>query len=279
MKVDLVMWSKHGPEELVLKQIERVIPIKAVNQKILVVDDYEDLKNKYVLNYGWKIVINEGKGISGAANAALKNVKSKYFVSFEDDIVLAENWWDKIPRLLKKHRVAIASGIRLPDKPISIRKIQEYVHERYKQQYEADESFIQGKSLDNTIYKIEILRRLGGFPVLPVSAGVDTVLAYRIYDAGYRWLVDYDVVSTHLRGSFWNEVKHYYWYGKCQKGIKQVLGKERTSSLLRIFLTTLYSPIRGLDVAWRKKCWKIILVYPLIRTAILLGVMKCYLGD
>jgi len=91
----------------------------------------------------------------------------------------------------------------------------------------------------NTNKEREILRKLGGFPVLPVSAGVDTVLAYRIYDAGYRWLVNYDAVSTHLRGSFWKEVKHYYWYGTCHKGIKQVLGKERT----------LHSPIRGLDVA------------------------------
>jgi GT2 family glycosyltransferase len=277
--VDLVMWSKYGARDIVIDRIEKVIPPEVINKKILVIDRFEDLKNKTALEYDWEIVLNKGKGISGCANTALDNVESEYFISFEDDILLAENWWNRIPKLLEKDKVAIASGIRLPDKPYCIRKLQEYIHERYRKEFEKDESFIQAKSLDNTIYKTDVLREIGGFPTLSVSAGVDTVLAYKIYDAGYRWLVDYDTVSTHLRGSLWKEIKHYYWYGKCQKGISKVLGKERTPSFARILLITLHSPIRALDVAWKKKCWKIFFVYPIMRVAVLFGVIQCYLRD
>jgi len=279
-KIDLVMWTKNGAGTLpsVLKRISEVIPDKFVNNRIVVDDHSSDNTRKIARSFGWTVVPNEGSGISDGANTALKHVTTDRFISFEQDILLASNWWDKIPKLLKKDKVAIASGIRLPDRPLSIRKLQEYVHEGYRKQYVNDESFTKGKSLDNTIYKTKILRKLGGFPVLQVSAGVDTVLAYRVYDAGYRWLVDYDVISTHLRGSLWREIKHYHWYGKCHKGLKEVLGKTRMPSVGRIVLTTLFAPIRGTEIALKKKSLKLTFVYPLIRTAILLGVIRCYLS-
>jgi len=275
-KVDLVMWSKHGPPAKVMERIRKVIPKNVVAQKILVIDNFEDLKDASCFSYGWKVVTNQGKGISGAANTALCRVKAKYFISFEDDILIAENWWKKVPELLFKQNVAIASGIRLADKPECIRKLQEYIHqEKYRKRYEKNESFIRGKSLDNTIYKTEIMKKIG-FPSLSVAAGVDTVLEHKIYEYGYRWLVDYDVVSIHLR-NFRKIIKNYYWYGKCQKGIAEALGKKQ--SVIKTFLTTLISPLIALEIANKINSWKILGVYPLIRSTYLIGCIVCYLKD
>jgi glycosyltransferase involved in cell wall biosynthesis len=270
------MWTKNGSRTLplVLKKIEEVIPQHLVQNKILVDDHSVDNTREIAESFGWWVIPNEGKGISDGANTALKHVKSEFFISFEQDLLLAKEWWEKVPKLLKKKRVAIASGIRLPDKPLSIRKLQEHVFRNYRQQYQKDERFIKGKTLDNTIYRTEILRKIGGFPKLDISAGVDTVLAYRIYDYRYRWLVDFDVVSIHLREELWNEVKHYYWYGKCYNGLRKALGEKRIAPIWRIFLTTIYSPVKGSIIAFKERCIYLVLVYPLIRIAILFGVIR-----
>jgi hypothetical protein len=73
------------------------------------------------------VVFNEGQGISDGANTALKRVKSEYFLSFEQNLLLACDWWEKIPHLVDNSKVAAASGMRFADKPGSVRKLQQYV--------------------------------------------------------------------------------------------------------------------------------------------------------
>ena len=52
---------------------------------------------------------------------------SEFFISFEQDLLLARDWWDKIPSLLDNSKVAAASGMRFADKPEGVRKLQQYV--------------------------------------------------------------------------------------------------------------------------------------------------------
>lgn len=73
-------------------------------------------------------------------------------------------------------------------------------------------AFTLGKALDNTIYKTEIIKRLGGFPKMRVNAGVETILAYMVTEAGYYWVVDYNTQSTHLRSGLRQELNHQEWY-------------------------------------------------------------------
>ena len=68
-------------------------------------------------SFGWTVAFNEGKGISDGANTALKRVESKWFISFEQDLILARDWWNKIPKALENPKVAAASGMRFADKP------------------------------------------------------------------------------------------------------------------------------------------------------------------
>ena len=125
-KIDLVMWTKNGAETLpiVLKRINEVIPSEFVDNRVIVDDKSMDDTRNIAEACGWNVVFNEGRGISDSANTALKHVSSEYFISFEQDLFLASDWWRRVPRLLMDPKVAVASGIRLSNQPLALRKLQ-----------------------------------------------------------------------------------------------------------------------------------------------------------
>jgi len=273
-KVDVVMWTKNGESFLptVLKQIDKVIPSENLSNKIMVDDKSTDETVIIGKSYNWKVYMNPKGGISSGANEALRHVRSKMFVSVEQDLVLAENWWEKIPLLLEDEKVMVASGIRIPDKPSALKLIGEYTNQRYLQQTKVNASFPYGKTLDNTIYKTKALRQIGGFPRLRINAGVDTALVKQVNCNGRLWKVDFGVKSTHLRHGFVNELRHGYWYGKESVALSKELGEEPV--LFSMLIRTLFSPLRGLQIAYDKMCWQISLVYPLMRLSTFLGVLR-----
>lgn len=274
-KVDLVMWVRNGEFFLpaVLQRIEEVIPRENVASKIMVDDQSADQTTKIAKNFNWKIYRNPEGGVSSGANEALRRVRSKRFVSVEQDLVLARDWWERIPPLLEDERVVAASGIRVPDKPEALRLISEYTNERVLRQTLTDPGFRYGKTLDNTIYKTELLRKIGGFPTLSINAGVDGALIKRINDAGFVWKVDFSVRSVHLRRGLVDELRHGYWYGTESPLLSRVLGEEG-NVLSSTFTKALYSPLRGLQIALKKRCWQVAIVYPLIRVSTFLGVLR-----
>jgi glycosyltransferase involved in cell wall biosynthesis len=267
------MWTKNGADTLpaVLKRIDEVIPAKSINKRVIVDDRSTDNTAEIARQFGWAIVPNDGKGISDGANTALQNVESPFFVSFEQDLVLARDWWQKIPRLFADRQVVVASGIRVSNHPRVVKEIQEYSMELYEKRAKTEESFLYGKTLDNTLYRTDALRLLGGFPKLKISAGVDNVLAQKIQLHGLKWAVDYSVRSVHLREGLKQELEHYYWYGTCMVSLDPVLFG-RNVNLRRFALRWFLSPLRGLDIALRKKSAEALYVYPLMRLATLRGI-------
>lgn len=273
-KVDLVMWTKNGAETLpfVLKRISEVIPDKFVNQRLIVDDHSTDETREIAESFGWTVIFNEGRGISDGASTALKHVTSEYFISFEQDLLLARDWWEKIPKHLSDPKIAVASGVRIPKQPLALKKLQEYVIEKYEKKRDKFESFLYGKTLDNTIYKTKIIRLLGGFPRLRISAGIDNVLAQHIHIKGFEWKVDYSVRSTHLRKGLKDELAHYYWYGTCSCQLEYILFN-RPCDLKGVVSRAFFSPFRGLHIAVKKKVPEAVYIYPLIRFTILSGVL------
>jgi len=273
--VDLVMWTKNGSKTLplVLKRIDEVIPEEFVHNRVLVDDRSEDDTREIAKSFGWQVFFNEGKGICSGANTALRHVTSDFFISFEQDLLLAKDWWQKIPSLLEDKKVAVASGVRVPNQPLALRKLQEYTLERYQRIDVEKTDFFHAKTLDNTIYKTKIIRNLGGFPSLPVSAGVDTFLAKNVISAGFRWKVDYTVTSIHLRGNLKDELAHYYWYGACHRRTSNVV-YDKPVDVTRNVLRFFFSPFRGLQIAFKKNAPEVVYIYPLIRLNILKGMIK-----
>ena len=115
-KVDLVMWAKNGSRTLdpVLQRISQVVPKEVVNHKILVDDKSTDNTPEIAKKYGWSVYPNRGVGISDGANTALSYVSTEYFLSFEQDLLLAPQWWSKIPAYLgdSKNRRCIRNTLR-----------------------------------------------------------------------------------------------------------------------------------------------------------------------
>ncbi len=287
-KVDLVMWTKNGAKTLpaVLKRINAVIPSEHVNRRLIVDDQSTDGTPDIAKAHGWDVVPNAGTGISDGANTALRNVQCDYFVSFEQDLLLAEDWWRKIPPLLENPQVAAASGMRFASQPRGVMRLQQYVARKYRGEVQLSSwlrgrqnaAFTLGSTLDNTIYKTSVIRSVGGFPMVKVNAGVDTTLAYRLKMVGYAWAVDYNVQSVHLRGGLQHELSHQYWYGTQSREIWQKVEHESQQqapiSRFGIFYRFAISPFTGLFVAYKMREATIAYIHPLIKFYYLKGYLE-----
>jgi glycosyltransferase involved in cell wall biosynthesis len=251
------MWGKNSSRTLarVLARIDQVIPKNVIQNKIFIDDHSTDDTKEIASSFGWEIYNNEGMGIGDAANTALKHVKSPYFASFEHDLLLAFDWWDKVPKHLIKQNVIAAQGMRVADNPV-LKSIDEFTIRLYRKIGEK----IYIRSIDNTIFKTDKLRSLGGFPRLE-GAGVDVELVRRITKAGYKWVVESRVLSTHLRGSVKNQIRHYYWYGRT----------DHTYTLMDIFVRFLVSPLISSVMVFVTKCPQVFYIYPLMRFMLLKG--------
>lgn len=121
-----------------------------------------------------------------------------------------------------------------------------------------------GKTLNNTIYKTEIIKRIGGLPKF---------LVQRLAKQGYLWAVNFDVKSLHLGRGLLKELKHQHWYGTCLKEFSKP-PSEIAKDFARMILGMMISPIRGAQIAYKQRCWKITYLYPAMRLAVFLGSLK-----
>ena len=285
-KVDLVMWTYNGAQTLpaVLKRIDEVIPADSVGKRVISDDHSTDATRQIAEAHGWTVVLNPGKGISDNANNALRNVEAEFFVSFEQDLLLARDWWSKIPRALDDPKAAAASGMRFADKPRGVRALQLYVARKYRGEAQLESwlrgremaAFTLGKTLDNTIYRTAVVREVGGFPKLASSSGVDTILAYEIDQHGYRWRVNYNVQSVHMRKGLKQELNHQFWYAKQLPEIwrKIAAATHRQAppvTKFGVIYRFAMSPATGLFMAYKTREPTLAYIHPLIRLYYLRG--------
>jgi hypothetical protein len=106
---------------------------------------------------------------------------------------------------------------------------------------------------------------------MSISVGVDNVLAARLHDSGYAWIVDHNIVSTHLRKGLWQELNHNYWYGTNYFLLHEIMKRPRVT--MRSCLPgLLFSPFRCLEVAIKKKAPEIIYIHPSILLSTFKGI-------
>lgn len=286
--VDLVMWAKDGSKSLpqVFRRIEEVVPSDYVNKRILVDDHSVDSTVKIAKDFNWGVYKNPTTGISAGANEALKHVESPYFISFEQDLLLARDWWQRIPQHFEDTPVSVASGMRLAEKPVGLRRLQQYVAKKYRGETELAPwlrtrqmaAFTLGKTLDNTMYRTERIRALDGFPQMSCNAGVDVMLAYTVEKAGFNWVVDYNVQSTHIRDSLKQELHHQQFYASTLPEVWRKLGRETNShppiTKLGIFSRLVVSLATGTFIAFKMREPSIAYIHPLIRIYYTKGLLE-----
>jgi len=257
-KVDLVMWAKNGEACLpsVFRRIERVIPSENVCHRILVDDRSTDRTVEIAQDFNWDVYTNPKGGIPSGANEALKHVDQDFFMSVEQDILLAEDWWDKICLHLRDPLVACAQGIRIHAQS-TLRLLDEWQFDVLKRKRLLS-------SMDNNIFRSKIVRLIGGFPQsCPVCT--DTILMKRILlETRYKWVIDRDVVSLHMRLGLKASVEHHYrMISMCTRTpLCADNEKPPVSSVFRVFVT---SPFRALQIAIKENAPNISWQYPLLR--------------
>jgi len=253
MFIDLVMWTKNGERFLsrVLKRIDKVIPQENVKRKILVDDHSVDRTAEIAKGFNWEVYENPGGGIALGANEALRHVVSPFFVSVEQDVLLAKDWWDKIPKYMENEKVAVAQGIRVSTNP-TLRKLDEYVYSRT----------LTRKSIDNNIFSTRIVRQFGGFPTYcPVC--VDTIFFKKItYETPYRWVIDRNVVSLHIQEDIKYLIQHTYKHVLMCTHTRYCSINPSLYMYVRMLAT---SPTWGLRIALRKHEPNIVWIYPYMR--------------
>jgi glycosyltransferase involved in cell wall biosynthesis len=259
------------------------IPDEFVHNRIIVDDQSTDDTRQIARSFGWQVIMNEGIGISEGANTALKHVKTDFFVSIEQDLFLAKNWWERIPNYLTDSKTAVASGTRFVTKPVGLRKLEQQMAKKCLGEDKfwlaptnsQKDVFTYGKTLDNTIYKTKIVKAVGGFPRTS-GAGVDTILIYRLQRAGYNWAVDCNVQSLHLRAGLRHELRHSYWYGTVVREVWRKLRQEFNTQVpteSNLVYRLLVSPASGLLTAVKTKEPTITYIYPLLRLYYIMGLI------
>jgi len=252
------MWTKNSAKFLpvVLRRIEQVIPKHVIGKKIIVDDHSTDNTVEVAEKLGWTVHPNAGSGFFDAVDTALTYVSTKYFISFEHDIILAKDWWTKISKYLKDDSVAIVQGVRVYTHPV-LRKLSEFMIKR------KDYGF-SNFSIDNNIYRTELIKK---FKIHIYSGYLDTAKFLR--DNGFKWVCDTEIVSEHIRLSLRYFLLHDYKMHNLFLSASQK--KEVLAKMFKLFIT---SPFRALQVSFKKKCPQIFVVYPVDKFLILMACLK-----
>ncbi len=248
IKVDLIMWTYNSEKNLptVLQRIAQVIPPQCINRKIITDDNSTDRTREIAKEYGWEVHLNNGKGVNDNTKTALSLVSAPVFCSFEHDIILNPDWWQKISKHMDDPTVAVAQGVRVSTNR-AFRLIDDYSNRRGDFGHE---------SLDNNIAKTEFVRKFGYNEVGTPPA---------LQAAGLKWVLDRTVVSDHIRDSLWDNIMHDYKM--------QVYFPTPHMRLLNLRLL-LTSPIRSIHMAYKMKYPLMLLVYPIDRLAIFFGSLR-----
>jgi glycosyltransferase involved in cell wall biosynthesis len=253
------MWAKNGEEYLpaVLKQIDNVIPKGCVNKKIFVDDSSTDCTVEIAEDLNWQVYRNTEGGVAGGAREALRHVEAEFFVSVEQDILLARDWYSKISPYMNDPMVLTAQGIRLAT-DTTLRRLAEYEYRNNRKGL--------GYSVDNNLFRTALLHKLGGFSNKDPMF-VDYTLREAVSASSYKWIVDETVVSDHIRRSVLQTIR---------KGYHQEMlstSKREDTSFHEVFRSALTSPVSGFSIGVKTRCPQIVVVYPLLR----FGSLKTFL--
>ena len=102
---------------------------------------------------------------------------------------------------------------------------------------------------------------------------LDNTLAQRIYDKGFKWKVDLNAKSLHIRKDFRDELRHNYWYGESEDFIFYYLTGKYPSIRTRLKLF-LYSFVGGAKAAFEMNSPQLIYMCPLLQLAELEGLIS-----
>jgi hypothetical protein len=230
-----------------------------IHHKIAVDGGSKDNTLSILKSHGWDTWTTT-PGIPGQANLALSHVDTDFFACFEHDVVLNKSWTRILENFNGDEKLMGVSGKRNYDGSKTMLAIDTYAMKR------GNAGSAWKYPIDNTIFKTEIVRRLGGFPTYcPFSA--DTLLRIKALNNNYRWIADERFVSKHLRDSFLATARHNVRHLIMSRLVWQKESRLKMPPSFRVF-RLMMTPITGARIAAQEKApWAfpgyVVLRYPM----------------
>jgi glycosyltransferase involved in cell wall biosynthesis len=195
MKIDVVIAVKNEASKLNIccTELLKRVPI---NNLIIVVGRSKDNTLETAKKYANIIVEDENKGIGYARSLGLEKVETDYYGSIDSDVIVSRSWYSWCIRTIKKPKVGACEGFLWPI-GTNCQKVVSMWSKEWIKDYSTQiiDSENQGCSLGNTMLRTDIVREVG----MPFERwGEDNALRKKLASKDYRWVVNYDLLDTHM---------------------------------------------------------------------------------
>lgn len=240
MDLAVVVCAKNRAEllERVLRQISREVPFREL---IVIYASSEDRTKEVAEKYTKKVFWDEDRGLGAARNLGIRKSSSELVAMIDTDVVLTKDWYEHLLRHFENPRVAAVMGASIYGYGfLPLQRLFEYWH------WERSESW----GCTNTIFKRDFVLEVGNFDVTIRGAGEDYDLYKRILAAGYKWILDNEVVVYHPM-TLSEYLCHLRWWATAAPLIQELIVQVRAYSLFRIYCRSAYSILKSFQESVR----------------------------
>lgn len=234
MDLDVVVCAKNRAEmlERVLQQIIREIPFREL---IVIYASSEDRTKEVAEKYTKKVFWDEDRGLGAARNLGIRKASSELVAMIDTDVVLTKDWYKHLLRHFEDPKVAAVMGANIYGYGfLPLQRLFEYWR------WERPEDW----GCNNTIFKRDFVLEVGNFDETIRGAGEDYDLYKRILAAGYKWILDREVV-VYQPMTLSEYLNHLSWWDTAAPFIQELVVQVRAYSLFRIYCRFAYSILKS----------------------------------
>jgi len=168
----------------------------APDEILVAVDDREDPTARVAEDHGARVIASNATGLYEARNAVLDACTTDYLGFTDADCVLAPAWVERAKAVLDSHPDVAAGTGRHP--PVGPRNLAAWLHHMWFLVETRDTGETDGVIGGNSYFRVDALRRVGGWLKLPRhSAAEDVYISMALRKAGWRIWFDERAVARH----------------------------------------------------------------------------------
>ena len=172
--------------------------VTAPDAVLVVVDDANDDTVPVARRYGFAIVVNPGKKLYHARNAALAACSTEFLAFTDSDCVLDRDWTRVILRVFAEHPEVVAGTGRHP--MIGRHNFVSWVHHQWYVVETRRTGYTDGVIGANSYFRAAALREAGGWLPVELLGAEDVYISKRLLSLGKKiWFDECAVVSHHYR--------------------------------------------------------------------------------
>ena len=183
-------------EEFIREAIESIMNQDFPHEliELIVVDGYSQdntlsILKSVLLNTDVKTkVFYENKGLGAARQIAVDNAQGEYILWVDGDMIIPRNYVRKLVEFMKRHpEVGIAKGKQALEPGINLlATLEGYSRAAGRMvDYNSEKARLKALGTSGSIYRVKIIKQVGGFDENMKGYGEDWDLEIRVRDAGW----------------------------------------------------------------------------------------------